>query len=102
MTWNEYQTAALRTATEKNDIVNCALGLAGESGEVCDLVKKWQAQGHDLDLDSIAEEIGDLLWYVALAADRAGMALEDVAGRNMVKLSERYPNGFDPKRSVER
>lgn len=50
---NEYQTEALRTASEMNQdvpmIVNGVLGLCGEAGECADMVKKHLFQGHELD-----------------------------------------------------
>ena len=73
MTINEYQTAALRTAqtdklTANELLLNSALGLCGESGEVADLVKKHRFQGHDLDFDHVAKELGDISWYLAVGA----------------------------------
>ena len=67
MTINEYQNAALRTAqtdklTARELLLNSALGLCGESGEVADLVKKHRFQGHDLDLDHVAKGLGDVAW----------------------------------------
>ena len=50
---------ALRTAGEA-DIVNGVLGLCGEAGECADLVKKHKFQGHDLDTDHLAKELGDV------------------------------------------
>lgn len=50
---NDYQDKALRTLNEdltlNEKIVDCALGLAGEAGEVADDIKKWFAQGHELN-----------------------------------------------------
>ena len=77
MTSNEYQAAALRTAqtdklTASELLLNSALGLCGESGEVSDLVKKHRFQGHNLDLEHIAKELGDIAWYLAVGANRRG------------------------------
>ena len=71
MTGNEYQGAALRTASGMNYdhhgmIINGALGLCGESGEVADIIKKATFQGHQLDKEHIAEELGDVAWYLAI------------------------------------
>ena len=73
MTANEYQKAALRTASGMNYehhgmLMNGALGLCGESGEVADLVKKATFQGHELDVAHVAEELGDVAWYLAVSA----------------------------------
>lgn len=101
MNANEYQLLAMRTAND-GDLVNAALGLAGESGEVADLIKKVEFQGHILDEDKLVEELGDVLWYVALAAETLGVPLEDIMRRNIDKLWSRYPAGFDPERSQHR
>ena len=107
MTINEYQTAALRTAqvdklTANELLLNSALGLCGESGEVADLVKKHRFQGHDLDLDHIAKELGDIAWYLAVGAYAIGYDLETILQMNVDKLKARYPNGFSADRSLHR
>ena len=107
MTINEYQAAALRTAqTEKflasDLLLNSALGLCGESGEVADLVKKHIFQGHDIDFDHIAKELGDISWYLAVGAYAIGYDLETILQMNVDKLKARYPNGFSADRSLHR
>ena len=107
MTINEYQTAALRTAqteelTHIELVMNAALGLCGESGEVADLVKKHRFQGHDLDFEHIAKELGDIAWYLAVGAYSIGYDLEKILQMNVDKLKARYPNGFSTDRSLHR
>ena len=106
MTPNEYQQLANRTSgsydTLEAMIANGVFGLCGESGEVADLVKKWTFQGHILDRDKMVEELGDVLWYVALLATALHEPLEAIMQANIDKLRKRYPDGFDPERSVNR
>ena len=107
MTGNEYQKAALRTASGMNYehhgmLMNGALGLCGESGEVADIVKKATFQGHQLDTAHIAEELGDVAWYLAVLCDAIGSDLDTVMEENLKKLEQRYPEGFDPYRSQHR
>lgn len=107
MTINEYQTAALRTAqteelTHVELVMNAALGLCGESGEVADIVKKHRFQGHDLDFEHIAKELGDVAWYLAVGAYAIGYDLETILQMNVDKLKARYPNGFSTDRSLHR
>ena len=107
MTINEYQAAALRTAqTDKllaiDLLINSALGLCGESGEVADLVKKHLFQGHDLDFDHIAKELGDVAWYLAVGAYAIGYDLETILQMNVDKLKARYPDGFSTDSSLHR
>ena len=107
MTINEYQTAALRTAqtdklTARELLLNSALGLCGESGEVADLLKKYHFQGHNLDLDHVAKELGDIAWYLAVGAYAIGYDLETILQMNVDKLKARYPDGFSADRSLHR
>ena len=107
MTINEYQTAALRTAqtdklTANELLLNSALGLCGESGEVADLVKKHRFQCHDIDIEHIAKELGDVAWYLAVGAYAIGFDLESIFRMNIEKLEARYPDGFSADRSLHR
>lgn len=107
MTPNEYQNLAMRTAagmdySTEEPIVNCALGLTGESGEVADMIKKHIFQGHGLDAHHFAKELGDVLWYIALGAHCIGYSMEDIMKMNIEKLSKRYPEGFDVEHSMHR
>lgn len=103
MQMNEYQVLAQRTSPNGHDrLLNGCLGMAGESGECCDIVKKWLYQGHELDREKLRDELGDVLWYIAETATGLGITLEQIAKRNLEKLRDRYPNGFDPQRSIHR
>ena len=106
MTGNEYQTAAMRTSskyiTTDQHLLNGALGLAGESGEVADLIKKIMFQGHPMDWEHIAKELGDILWYVAETASAIGYDLDTIMQMNIDKLKARYPDGFTTERSQHR
>ena len=106
MTPNEYQTAAMRTSRKDllptEHLLNGALGLAGESGEVADIVKKCFMQGHPMDRDHIAKELGDICWYIAETATAIGYDLETIMQMNIDKLMKRYPEGFSTERSQHR
>lgn len=103
---NEYQKLAMRTLNpelSKNDVlINAAMGLCGESGEAIDIVKKWFAQGHELDREKLAKELGDIAWYLAEAATAIDMSLDDIFKANIEKLMKRYPEGFDSLKSQNR
>jgi NTP pyrophosphatase (non-canonical NTP hydrolase) len=85
-----------------NDRATFALGLAGEAGEVCELLKKHWGHGHDLDQEKLKKELGDVLWYVAALAAQFQIELEDVAAANVAKLRSRYPQGFSSAASIAR
>lgn len=106
MTINEYQGLAMRTSNRelsKDDhLLNGVLGLAGESGEIADLVKKHRMQGHTLDIEHVAKELGDVCWYIAETATAIGCDLETIMKMNIEKLRKRYPEGFSSERSKHR
>ena len=106
MTVNDYQKLAMttlnRSLSQKEILVNAVMGLCGESGEATDIVKKHLFQGHDLDKEKLAKELGDIAWYLAEAATALDMNLEDIFKANIEKLKLRYPEGFDAKRSIHR
>lgn len=101
MNFNEYQQLTSRTANPnlnfEQKIQNWALGIAGESGEVIELVKKHVYHGKPLDVDNMTLELGDVLYYVAQMAQAFHLSLEDIASKNIVKLQKRYPDGFPVK-----
>ena len=105
MTVNDYHRAAMRTAPElarQQMLIDAALGLTGEAGEVADLVKKANYQGHILDKDAVMKELGDIAWYIALACQALGFSMEEVLRMNIEKLQKRYPDGFDAQKSRNR
>lgn len=110
MSINEYQNKAMRTASKINEdmagglglVVQGVLGLCGEAGECADLVKKCVFQGKVLDKEHLAKELGDVAWYLAVAAQAIGYDLETVMQMNIAKLEARYPNGFEVQKSEHR
>ena len=106
MTINEYQKLAMTTLNpaldQKDVLINGVMGLCGESGEAIDIVKKWLAQGHQLDKEKLAKELGDIAWYLAETATALDLNLEDIFVANIEKLRRRYPEGFDSERSIYR
>lgn len=106
LTVNEYQRMAMKTlnpALDKKDVlINGVMGLCGESGEAIDIVKKWLAQGHTLDKEKLAKELGDIAWYLAETAYALEIPLENIFRANIEKLKRRYPEGFDSERSRNR
>jgi NTP pyrophosphatase (non-canonical NTP hydrolase) len=83
-------------------LIAYGFGIAGESGEVCELFKKAQTHGHPLDISKLEKELGDVLWYVVALGHIHGISLEDIANANIEKLSKRYPDGFSYEASRNR
>lgn len=106
ISFNEYQRQAKELISEdgqKDMVLNGVLGLAGESGECCDIVKKNRFQGHELNREHLIEELGDVLWYIAETASGLSVSLEEVAQYNLDKLHKRYHgNHFNKEDSIHR
>ena len=98
MTLDDYQKQALTTAIDSgNELMQRALGIVGEGGEIAEKLKKWfrdqNADPAKLDKEGIAKELGDVLWYVATLADHLGYSLDEIAKTNLDKLSSRSERG---------
>jgi NTP pyrophosphatase (non-canonical NTP hydrolase) len=107
----EYQQLAARTLIPEPGVdftgpelmlVWNAIGLAGEAGEVAELVKKGVFHRHGLDQARLANELGDVLWYAAGLCTVLGLDLGEVMQANIDKLRRRYPNGFSSADSQNR
>lgn len=104
---DEYQAFAMRTlsadynlisarmiAGRVPDLLHAALGMQTESGEFVDVLKKHIFYGKPLDAENMREEIGDLLWYIAIAAEALETSLSQLMTDNIRKLAKRYPGQF--------
>jgi len=101
MTFDEYQKQALTTADNDYEPLMektiWAMGVAGEAGEV---VEKWKkivaykdGRVSKEDLDELAKELGDVVWYIAVLAHSLGLSFDDIMGRNVEKLKSRKTRG---------
>ena len=106
MDLNTYQVKAQRTSnknlSKQEHLLNGLLGLSGEVGECCDLVKKSLYQDRRDFETKLLDELGDVLWYVAETVSSIGYTMNDIAVFNIKKLESRYPEGFDPDKSLHR
>jgi NTP pyrophosphatase (non-canonical NTP hydrolase) len=107
MTFDEYQQAALRTVNpslnDRDRLVDASAGLAEEASEVLGLIRKRVFQNRTVDDAKLTEELGDVLWCLAVTADTLGIPLLRIAELNQEKLRRRHPSGFmaDAPRSPE-
>jgi NTP pyrophosphatase (non-canonical NTP hydrolase) len=101
-----FQESCIRTMNKdlsfRDQIGNAALGLNGEAGEAAEVIKKFLYQGHELDKEKAAKELGDTLFYLGLFAHMLGTSLEEIATNNIYKRYSRYPNGFKAEDSIKR
>lgn len=78
------------------------MGIAGESGEFADCIKKFIVYAGPLNRANAIEEIGDILWYCALACEALGVDLQEAAEQNLFKLSLRYPDKYSDLLAAKR
>lgn len=97
MNFEEYQSEASSTALYPRRMSNLeypTLGLAGEAGEVANIVKKIQRDHGGVLNDEIRanlkDELGDVLWYISACADELGLTLDEIAAFNVNKLAKRH------------
>ena len=111
MNASHYQALAARTLIDRPDfaitddqlmIAWNAIGLAGEAGEIMELVKKGIFHQHGLDTEKMHKELGDLLWYVAALCTKLGFSMDAVMQANIEKLKIRYPDGYNSQDSQRR
>jgi len=83
--------SAHRRAPTREDVIPL-LGLVGEVGGLLGEYKKLLRDGetHRRFKEEVAEELGDILWYVATVASKHGLSLEDVARQNIEKVQDRW------------
>lgn len=112
MTGNSYQLLASRTLITEDEtpvlqgresrILWNTIGLVGEAGELANYVKKGIYHNHSIDRKEIANELGDILWYLAAIATVLDIRLETIMEQNIDKLRARYPQGFSSQDSIRR
>ena len=83
-------------------LLHALVGLATESAELLDAMKKHVFYGKSLDLLNIKEELGDVLYYHALACDVVGLTLEEAMRSNAAKLRARYGDAFSKDAALNR
>ena len=109
MTFDEYQEQSKGTAQYSDFVppwVYLAMGLAGESGEVVDKLKKVARNTNGVFSDEakleLQKELGDVLWYVSQLCEELGLSLDEVARMNRAKLEDRKTRGVIKSRGDNR
>lgn len=97
---DEYQNIAMKTAKDFDApgfaLSYGALKLAGEAGEVANELGKVLFHCKEMDAAKIAEELGDVLWYLAFLARAIDFDLSVVAAMNVAKLEKRHGAAYNP------
>ncbi len=114
VTGDNYCEAALRSCSGNEkareffsqdtnlDLLHGLLGMAGEVGEMIDLVKKAAYYGKPLDMKKLEEEFGDSGWYRPLICKVLGKKPSDIELSNITKLAIRYPDKFSAEKAFNR
>ena len=91
-----------RPTPSQCELLHAAIGIAGESGELLDAVRKLFLEGQPLDRENVIEELGDLCFYLEAACQAIGVTREEIEELNTAKLSKRYEGGYTDKAAQER
>lgn len=83
-------------------LLHAGMGLATEAAKFVDALKKYVFYGTEPDTTNLIEEMGDLFWYLAIAADALGVSFETIQQRNIAKFAKRYPDKFTEADAVHR
>lgn len=83
-------------------LLHAGMGLCTEAGEFLDALKKSIFYNKQLDITNLAEEVGDIFWYIAVALDEIGVDFETLMDNNLEKLKARYPHKFNSDNAVNR
>ncbi len=112
MSPSEYITAALRTesteyrfgstGTVTPRMEHAIYGTVTEAGELMSDLKKAKIYGKEIDPARLVDEMGDVMWYLALLADELNVSFEEVWEKNIAKLRVRFPEKFESQRALER
>ena len=105
MTNEVYQEKARRTQnhdlSDDDRLFHAVFGLCSEAGEVAGILQK-KYQGHEVSRDHMIKELGDCLWMISEACDALKVPLSHVMTVNIMKLVDRYPDGFEAEKSLHR
>lgn len=100
---NDYEAIKVRIATRRNvRLLHASMGIDTEGGELTDSLKKYFFYGKEIDIINLKEEIGDLLWYIAILCDELKISFEEIMEINIEKLFKRYGISFNEEGAINR
>lgn len=92
--WSLCQETMNKSLTAEQRFSMLSMGLAGETGELIEPLKKHLYHGKPLDKEALVKEAGDVLWYLHGLLIECDSTLADALSINITKLRARYPGGF--------
>lgn len=84
------------------DLVHAIIGIATEAGELLEALALSLFDDEEFDVVNLKEEVGDVMWYIAIAAVRGNFTLKDSQVINILKLEKRYGEKFSVERALLR
>ncbi len=87
---------------ERIDLLHGILGVISEAGELAEEFVKAHLENREINLVNVQEELGDLLWYIALMLRNINSDFETVAAKNIAKLKKRFPEKFNTDNALTR
>jgi NTP pyrophosphatase (non-canonical NTP hydrolase) len=98
----DFESIIERFNPETARLLHGIMGCGTESGELLDAFKRYLIYGKELDYINIKEELGDVMFYIALVCRTLDVSLEEVCSENIAKLSIRYPDKFSNEAALAR
>lgn len=98
----DYDKIRERLNNDTIDLLHAGLGMCTEVGEFVDVIKKHLFYGKEIDTVNLKEELGDKLWYIAVALRKLETTFNEVMKTNIDKLKLRYPEKFTEDKAVNR
>jgi NTP pyrophosphatase (non-canonical NTP hydrolase) len=105
MNIEQYKADSERTLIDKGhdmNLLHAAMGIGTEAGELLDAFKRKLFYGKGLDVVNIKEEVGDIMWYVAILLRELDLDFEDILDLNIKKLRARFPDKFTESDALNR
>lgn len=100
---DNFEAISGRMGTPENiRLLHAAIGLCTESGEIQDQLKKAIFYGKPLDKVNLAEELGDVFWYMAIMSDALNVSFAEIMEKNIAKLKARYGAKFTENAALNR
>lgn len=98
----DYNIVKERITESTMRLLHGAIGLSTEVGEFLSPIKAHVFYGKELDRTNLKEELGDVLWYIAITADELGVSFEELMEVNIAKLKARYGDKFSEHMATNR
>lgn len=98
--WEPIDTRLDEVRTKR--LMHASLGIHTEGAELADVLKKYTFYGKPIDVVNLKEELGDVLFYLAIVCHEFGFTFEEAMEVNIAKLKKRYGEKFSEDKAINR